>query len=273
MRFSGIRSADLAGPWWADYRGVLERLGSGGIPTPAQLNRLLAPGSTSGGGEPLRFVPAAAMPGADYERHVYETGEVSTRAGSWHDVCNALAWCALPRLKAAINALHHAHLHEARGGRRGARRDALTLLDESGAIVVSRNRALLAALASRTWAEAFCDLRGAWRDEARTVICGHGLLEKLRSPYKSITAHALLLYDASPGGALRGDDFLPALDAAVAKRLLEGWCECPADLSPLPLMGIPGWWPDGDQDRRFYDDPAVFRPAPPGLRPAPTHTL
>jgi len=273
MQFSGNRSADLTGPWWDDYRSLLDRLGSVDIPTPEQLNRLLSPGSTSGGGKPLRFVPAHSLPGADYERHVYETGEVSTREHSWHDVFNAFAWCLLPRLKAAMNALHHAHLHEAHDGRRGARRDALTLLDESGAIVVSRNRELLAALASRKWAEAFCDLGGAWRHEARTVICGHGLLEKLRSPYKSITAHALLLYDDSPAGALRGSDFLPALDMAVGKRLLEGLCEGPADLSPLPLMGIPAWWPDGEQGSRFYDDAAVFRAAPHGLRAAPIHTL
>jgi len=28
--------------------------------------------------------------------------------------------------------------------------------------------------------------------------------------------------------------------------------------SPLPVLGVPGWWP-ANADHRFYDDPAVFR--------------
>ena len=30
-------------------------------------------------------------------------------------------------------------------------------------------------------------------------------------------------------------------------------------LSPLPLMGVPGWW-GGGQDEAFYADKDVFRP-------------
>jgi len=273
MHHSADSCAEHSGPWWDDYRGLLAGLDGLQLAAPEQLNHLLPPDSVSGGGKPLRFVSASTIPGVDYERHIYQTGEVSTREGSWHDFYNALAWCLLPRLKAAMNALHHAHLHEARGGRRGARRDALTLLDESGAIVVSRSRELLAALASRDWQQAFGDLRPAWRSETRVVICGHGLLEKLRSPYKAVTAQALLLCDDAPEGTIWKDEFLPALDAALAKRLAGGLCRTTVDLSPLPLMGIPAWWPEGDQDHAFYDDPAVFRTAPPGLRPPPVHAL
>jgi hypothetical protein len=240
---------------------------------PAQLNDWLPAGAKSGGGKRLRFVPASRVPGVEYERHIFEAGEVSTREGSWHDLFNALAWCALPHLKAAMNALHHAHMEEAHDGRRGTQRDALTLLDESGAIVVSCNRGLLAALAERDWRRAFLDQAALWQQEVRIVVCGHGLLEKLRTPYKSITAHVLLLYQDSAAAAVCRDDFLSELDAAVGQRLLSGLCQSPADLSPLPLTGIPGWWPEGDQDPSFYDDPTVFRSAPSGFRPAPIHAL
>ena len=172
-----------------------------------------------------------------------------------------------------MNALHHAHLEEAHNGRRGAQRDALTLLDESGAIVVSCNRGLLAALAAREWKQAFLGQAGAWQHEVRTVICGHGLLEKLRTPYKSMTAQVLLLYQDSAAAALWSDDFLSVLDTAVGQRLPGGLCQSPADLSPLPLMGIPGWWPEGNQVQSFYDDAAVFRAAAPDFRPAPVHLL
>jgi len=31
-----------------------------------------------------------------------------------------------------------------------------------------------------------------------------------------------------------------------------------ANFSPLPVFGIPGWWPQ--QDEAFYEDAFVFRP-------------
>jgi hypothetical protein len=252
---------------------LLASLDESNLPAPQQLNEWLPPGTKSGGGKLLRFVPASSCPAVDYERHIFETGEVSTREDSWHDLFNALVWCVQPRLKAAMNALHYAHLEEAHDGRRGAQRDALTLLDESGAIVVSSNRPLLAALARRDWRQAFREQAGAWQHEVRTVICGHGLLEKLRSPYKSITAHVLLLYQDAAAAALRSDDFVSGLDPAVGQWLLGGLCQSPADLSPLPLMGIPGWWPEGRQGHCFYDNTEVFRSAPADLHPAPIHIL
>ena len=37
---------------------------------------------------------------------------------------------------------------------------------------------------------------------------------------------------------------------------------------PLPVLGIPGWWP-ANEDLEFYRDKQVFRPAPlkPGHKP------
>jgi hypothetical protein len=268
------RSADRwRHPCWDGYRRLIGRLDIQSLPAPAQLNALLPPAAVSGGGAPLRFVPALSLPGAEYERRIFESGEVSTRAGDWHDLFNALVWCRLPGLKAAFNAVHHRNLHRQRDGRRGRRRDALTLLDESGALVVSQCPDLLRALARRDWREAFVARRRAWETGTRVVICGHALLEKLLDPWKSITAHALLL-ETDPMQPLGGTDFTAWLDAALGKRLpARGLCDAPGDLSPVPLAGIPGWWPDGVQDSAFYADEAVFRPPPAGLRPPPVHRL
>jgi len=251
----------------------LDRLGDGGIPGPQVLNSLLPADARSGGGKPLRFVPASSLPGVDYERHIFETGEVSTREDSWHDLFNALAWCHLPMLKAAMNALHYAHLAEERGGRRGAQRDALTLLDESGAIVVSSDRTLLEALSRRDWKRAFVDLRPCWAGGTRAVICGHALLEKLLAPYKSVTAHALLLFVDSSAMSRSEESFWDWLDRTLAAALRAGLCRSPADLSPLPLMGIPRWRPQAVQDSAFYADATVFRPPPADHRPAAIHTV
>ncbi len=261
------------GPFWDDYRPFLKRLRGCDLPDAPELSAWLPPAVRSGGGRPLRFVSAAEIPGVAYERHIFETGEVSTREKNWHDLFNALVWCRLPRLKAAMNAMHHAHLHEQRDGRRGLQRDALTLLDESGVIISSRDSALLGALASRDWRQAFVRLRDAWHRDTRVIICGHALLEKFLAPYKSLTAHALLLEVVSPRRSLSSEATRGWLDRHLAEQLAVDLCKSSGDLSPIPLMGIPGWWNGGPQDRQFYDDPSVFRPPPDGFRPAPIHLI
>ena len=137
---------DLGHPCWTGYRVAIDRLGDGAFPTADDLNDLLLPRQVNFAGRRLKFRPAAELPDVDYEKHIYETGEVSTREGSWHDLFNALVWSRFPQLKAAMNERHYQRLHEARDGRRGAQRDALTLLDESGVIVTSPDGELLDSL-------------------------------------------------------------------------------------------------------------------------------
>ena len=261
-------------PCWDGYRDLISRLDLARFPTPAELNALLPPGVVSGGGAPLRFVPAATLPGAEYERRIFETGEVSTRDQCWHDLFNALVWCRLPRLKAALNAVHYRHLDRQEDGRRGPRRDALTLLDESGALVVSRHRELLAALARRDWRSAFVDGGRLWSASTRILLCGHALLEKHLDPWKSITAHALLLSADAPAVPFESPEFPGWLDATLGERLrAPGLCDRPGDLSPVPLAGVPGWWRASAQDERFYADASVFRAPPVDLRAAPVRRV
>ncbi|MCU0951000.1 MAG: DUF3025 domain-containing protein, partial [Burkholderiaceae bacterium] len=87
-----------------------------------------------------------------------------------------------------------------------------------------------------------------WLRDIVPVAFGHALLDKLQRPYKAITAHAITLF-----GPAHQD-----LDAALAQHLA-GALD-PAALRPLPVLGIPGWWPANAQ-AAFYDDAAVFRPA------------
>ena len=87
------------------------------------------------------------------------------------------------------------------------------------------------------------------------MLFGHALLEKLVHPRKAITAHVLALpCDEHP---LPGDT--RRVDARLAARLrpetLAG-----KPFSPLPVLGVPGWWADNKQNS-FYDDASVFRPA------------
>ena len=245
---------DLAHPCWDGYRVLISRLPDSGFPEPAALDRLLPPGQAGAAGKRICFRPSSEIPGVAYEKHIFETGEVSTRKDSWHDLFNALVWCRFPFLKSAMNAVHYRHLDEEKGGRRGSRRDALTLLDESGVIVFSRDQGLLSALGDRDWQAAFVQRREAW-NVSGVMVCGHAILEKFLAPYKSMTAHALLV-------PLQEAMCVADFDGMLADGVSDGsLLATTADLSPLPLMGIPGWWPGGDQDKGFYSDRSVFRPA------------
>lgn len=245
---------DIHKPCWADYRRLIAALDQDEMPQPSALTRLLPPGTANQKGMPIRFVPASDLPGVDYERHVFEAGEVSTRQNNWHDIFNALAWCRFPKLKAAMNARHCGEIRNDSPGGRGKLRDALTLFDESGVIVSGTDRASLEALSEKDWQAAFITHRQQWNSSIRVFICGHAILEKFLNPYKSITAHALLLHTDRRVTGNGLDDWLGS--ALREEAILNS----PACLSPIPLMGIPGWWSSGVQDTSFYRDTRVFRP-------------
>jgi hypothetical protein len=46
------------------------------------------------------------------------------------------------------------------------------------------------------------------------------------------------------------------LDVKVAAQLQVGLDT--SDFTPLPVLGVPGWWPRQDED--FYADASIFRP-------------
>ena len=252
-------------PFWKDYQPALERLDQGSFPDAEALCRLLPAGSCSHGGEPIQFVAASTIPGVEYERHIYQTGQVSTREESRHDLFNALVWARFPKLKAAINAVHFRQTDNRPGTGRGPVRDALTLLDESGAIVVSTRAGVLDRVARHDWGEVFAETGASsgkdWMpDQLNVLVCGHALLEKFLSPYKSITAKVLLVQLDESGAELDREGLIRGLDQALARLILDGSAlRSPADLSPLPLMGVRGWWPLGAQNEAFYADTGVFR--------------
>jgi hypothetical protein len=265
---------DLPHPHWDDYRDQLQILKPTPFPSTRELNQLLPDKLCSLAGKPIRFVPASEIPDVAYEQHIYTTGEVSTRENSFHDLFNALAWSRFPRLKVAMNAAHFRQLDSASKGRRGKQRDALTLFDESGTIVCSSKQWHLEALAAKDWRTAFQLHAGAWKDQTAVSVVGHALLEKFLHPYKSLTAHALLLYLDEALIKQPRESLLQSLDDLLAEQLLAGRIlNSPAGLSPLPLMGIPGWWPQGEQDSAFYADPTVFRAPPAGFKPAAIHSI
>jgi len=272
-----VSDLDLAEPFWEDYRAALERLkrapAEAGIPGPALLQRLLPEGTVNLRGMPIRFVPGSALPGVDYEAHIHDTGEVSTRENNWHDLFNALVWSRFPRLKAAMNAVHFTEMQQDRIGR-GPVRDALTLFDECGAIVLSDDIGSLELIAAHEWQEIFQKHARRWGQRLHFFICGHALLEKFIHPYKAIAAHVVLIHMEQTSPGEQREQLLRAIDAYLARTLLAASIlRTPGDLAPLPVMGIPGWWARSEQDSSFYANRDVFRPRGPKRQAAPILAL
>lgn len=188
-------------------------------------------------GRAVRFVtPASDAP--YYEVGVFETGRVSTRADNLHDWFNALAWLAFPRTKARLNALHAEEIPR-EDGKRGRRRDLLTIFDEGGAIVAGSRQAESLVRAAR-WRELFLE----HHREFRIAVLGHAILEQALAPRPSMTCKVVF---ADPAGDLD----------AQAATLISGLAT-PKDLPPLPVFGYPGWVAQS-ADPAFYDDTSIFR--------------
>lgn len=265
---------DINPPYWNDFRQTIEQLqkrfGSGPeLPGLDALQALLKD-KTTRSGLPLRLVSSTSIPNINYEQHIFETGEISTRKNCWHDFFNALVWSRFSLIKAAMNELHYREIENHSGSNRGPLRDALTLFDECGVVVLSTNREMLSQLANRDWSRAFIQNGQHWKDQVRVWVCGHALLEKFLKPYKSITAQGLLLHADPASVVLQNPGLNQSMEEMLSGRIAkQGLLRGTADLSPIPLMGIPQWWTSIKQDEAFYQDERVFRPARAGFTPAP----
>lgn len=235
---------DWRQPWYAPWRAHGEPVAAAvaaGTPLAEALN--------ARGAAPLPFLDQAQMPaGPAYEQFIFEQRRVPVRPGL-HDFFNGLVWMRFPRAKLQLNRLQGEVIaREGIAGRRGPVRDAITVFDENGALLQAPT-ALWEALVAREWRRLFVDLRPLW-SEARLLLFGHALLEQLAAPRKGLTAHVW-----------RADcPLAPGADT-------DGWlaAQCSAEalaakpFTPLPVLGVPGWWPE-NVNFSFYDDSLVFRP-------------
>jgi Protein of unknown function (DUF3025) len=239
---------DWQAAWWCPWRGLAQQAVDRvmtGLPVHAALNQI-------GAEAPVSFVPQSSLPpGMAYEAFIFETRTVPTR-DNLHDFFNGLAWLSFPLIKKRLNALQYAEI-EQHGVQqlRGPLRDALTVLDENAAFLSAEVHApVIEALRQHDWLAAFIAHRSLLAEHP-PVLLGHALLEKLASPYKAITAHVF---------PVRHADF-KALDACVAEQLGAASL-LPKPFVPLPVLGVPGWWP-ANESPDFYTDRTVFRPPRP----------
>ena len=242
-----LASVEWSAPWLAPYAELGQRVAgrvAAGLSSAEALNGALAPQAT-----PVRFVPQSDLPaGVAYESYIFDSDCCPTREGL-HDFFNGLAWLLFPQTKRRLNHLHVAQISQT-GIQpvRGPARDALTVFDENAAFFQGPD-ALWDALVVKDWHRLFVTLRPLWQ-EAHLVLFGHALLEKLVYARKPITAHVFRAQAAT--------NSIADMDAWVAAQLTAEMLAA-KPFAHLPVLGVPGWWPE-NADPAFYADTSVFRP-------------
>ncbi len=273
-RLNGPAAWPLHAPWFAPYAERLRELAAidDAMVRIERLNEwAVRAGVATESGRVLRFTPQAPTDTA-YESAIWTTGRVPTRlapdGAAWHDLFNALVWLRFPRIKARLNRLQaEAITRDGVGHSRGGLRDAATVFDENALLLVSASGRWADALRDRRWGEVLRDERQRFAAEVRVVAFGHALLLKLTAPYKAIAAHAWPAGDdgVSLDDAAAVESWFVRLDARIASGLDAGSLRGEGFV-PLPVLGIPGWWPPNEVPG-FYDDETVFRTR---RRPHPT---
>lgn len=218
-------------------------------------------------GKPLKVVAQDAKP-QQFEQHyaprVYMTGEIQTRTENWHDFFQLLTWLVFPRTKAVINAVHIplARQRIASGvalGRRTPVENMLSLFDEGGAVVVSSDESLLQLIRDFKWNELFWQRRDELQSNLKCITFGHAMYEKGLAPYIGMTANCLLLKVDAEFLVKPQPEQLHELDGRMAQIFSNGTLlQKPKDLSPLPILGMPGWDPD-NASPSYYDNSHYFR--------------
>jgi hypothetical protein len=258
-----LAQIDWPRPWYDSVRPAFDRLRVEGDAFIDAFNAGAASLALANhGGQPIRFVPQAELPeGTAYEQFIGATGCVPTRE-NLHDFFNGLVWQAFPLIKQQLNALQAAQIAVAGVGKsRGPARDAATIFDENAALLIVREtdegRALVEALRAHRWHEALFERRAMFGPDAQVWLFGHALMEKLVAPRMAITAHTRVVFAGDAYFGLSHDEQRGWIDRHVAHDLASAPL-LTSGFTPLPVLGVPGWWPA--QDEAFYADASVFRP-------------
>lgn len=260
----GFADINWSAPWFAQFaaRGVRWQqaaMGSCGDLLREMNADALQSCQTTGRGQRLAFIAQDDLPpGAAYEAHIASTGCVPTRH-NLHDFFNALIWFAFPRIKAALNARQSVAIEALGvGPTRGGVRDALTLFDENALLFACADPSMSAALRNFDWQTLLVADRTAWGSRCEVRCFGHALLEKLIAPYKACTGHAWIVDVPGEYFSWTATSRDAWLDETVGRALTETGELTSRLFAPLPVLGIPGWWP-ANETPAFYDDTTVFR--------------
>ncbi|MCI0507063.1 MAG: DUF3025 domain-containing protein [Gammaproteobacteria bacterium] len=222
----------------------------------------------SGSGKLLRFVAQSAKPDRleeTYEPRIYLQGEIQTRLNNWHDFFQVMIWRMFPKSKTSINERHYQAIKERAENdssclQRSALENALTQFDECGAVILSSEPELLELVKNFQWKTLFWEQRNRVRNHLKCIVFGHAIYEKALNPYVGMTAHSVLL-PVTPGMLSQSTvTLIDSVDELLTELFRSrGTIASPADFSPFPLLGMPGWDTANDQEA-YYNNTRYFRP-------------
>lgn len=225
-------------------------------PTLAMLNQQLAAHL------PVRFISDQEFEGwgCYYEQAVAQ-GVVPTRANNWHDFFGAIIWALFPQTKSLLNQLHMVDINAFGLGKRTPRRDRITHFDECGLVLAVTDKGHVQQLLQQhDWQQLFITQRHCFGTCWQPIIFGHALYEQALAPFIGLTAKCVVLEVAPSFFQLSAAEQYAKLDPLLALELKRrALFDQPRPLLPLPLLGIPGWWP-ANEDPNFYQNKDYFRP-------------
>lgn len=247
---------------WADHAELL----AGPAPSIDTLNALRERKMADDGIDRPVFraqTPQLLADGLHYEQRIAR-GVLATREGDPHDLFNALVWLRHPALKWALNRRQCADIDVMGPKQRSRGQYAMTHFDEAGAIVWIADEAALACWNAHDWQGLFRRHRDAWGRRVAVTVFGHALLEHVAQ--RDLLPMARALAVAVPKEEIESRADAQAVmahwtnaETAIAEAIRIGrLLTDPQQLRPLPLAGLPGWHPAGD-DPDFFALPC-FRP-------------
>ncbi len=233
---------------------------------------------TSKNNIPIHFVSQDEKPQTfeqHYEPRIFLDGEIQTRENNWHDFFQVLVWNNFPNTKSILNYLHYKEAlkrsssiaslktkasQKTKGSQknRGPIENALTLFDECGSIIVCCNASLLQLIKNANWKALFWDNRELIQSTLKIFVFGHALYEKALQPYIGMTSHSLLLGVPESFFSDELEQQLSYLDNAASVLFEQGDIQTPKALTPIPVLGYPGWHIDNNNEN-FYANKAYFR--------------
>ncbi len=223
---------------------------------------------TNSSGQLINFIPPIAHKSVfeqQYEPSIYVHGKVQTRLHNWHDFFNMLIWLTFPHFKKTLNYHHYISLKQRAISlsltQRTSLENILTHLDENGIIIASADVNLDNLLIGHHWKKLFLESREYMQKNMQCFIIGHALYEKALNPYIGMTGSAIIIRVDKTFFRKSLSEKIEQLDTTLANTLLDkSWLENIKKLLPLPILGIPGWWPANNEEN-FYNNTHYFRPA------------
>lgn len=205
---------------------------------------------------------ALSADGRYYEEYIYATAQVPTRKDNWHDFFGALIWCLFPQTKSLLNKLHMAEIAQHGLKQRSKLRNKLTLFDECGVVICLEPDAIDHAelLRAHQWQQSFVSKRADWWQSIRPMIFGHAMYEMATAPFIGLTAKTLFIKVPQGFSQWPLTAAYSFIDAKLHEQIAnEAVLLDNQQLTPLPLLGVPGWYND-NETASFYHNTDYFRP-------------